>query len=196
MLPPQKEEREGTEAGDQAGKAFGKGGAGTGDVETEIALPGLAVPGTRTQRHLGIVTKMCGKAFANRFLHSLRSVEMTKRAAVEPHQVGAFQRGHGDAGQLPGEGLADKPLVLPEILTQGVQPALGLVVCRLQGRHAEDIDVAALVVVDGAVDAAHNVRIPGDDVRDLDAGDVERLCRRAAGAGIPDQLIRQRRKGT
>ena len=119
---------------------------------------------------------------------------MTKRAAVEPHQVSTFQRGHRDAGQLAGEGLAHEPLVLPEIRAQGVQPALGLVVGRLQGRHAEDIDVAALVVVDGAVDAAHNVQIPGDDVRDLDTGDVERLCRRAAGAGIPDQFIRQRRE--
>ena len=115
-------------------------------------------------------------------------------AAVQPHQVSAFQRQRLHHRQfLPKVGV-HQLRVLVKIGAERIQPFLGLVVRGLQGGAAEYVHVAALVVVDGPVNAADGILVGGEYVRDLDAGDVERLGRGDAGRGIAHQLLRQRGK--
>ena len=67
------------------------------------------------------------------------------------------------------------PIVLVEILVQVVEPFLTLVVGSLESDDTEWIDIANLVDIDGAVDAAAQCCIRTDDVGNLESGDIERL---------------------
>ena len=95
-------------------------------------------------------------------------------AHVEPGEVGAFEAGEGQQGEGCLELLAEGAVVVVDVGHELVEPRCAFrSVGGLQGYGGEDVDVAGLVVVDGAVDAAAHGGVGADDIGGLEACDVE-----------------------
>ena len=105
---------------------------------------------------------------------------MQGRAAVEPHQIGAFQRKRLYHRQFLSQETVHQLRIVVKIGPKRIQPLLRLVVRGLQRYAPEYVHVAALIVIDGPVDAPDGILIGGKHVRNLDSGDIERLGRRDA----------------
>ena len=75
-------------------------------------------------------------------------------------------------------------IVVPQIVVEGINPLLAVVVGRLDGFRRKGVDVAHLVDVDGAVEPATRGSIAADDVGHHQSGYVERLRRRVQHNGI------------
>ena len=89
------------------------------------------------------------------------------------NQISALKTGNANLRQLRIEEFLYCLIVLVEILVQFVEPFLTLVVGSLESDDSERIDIANLVDIDGAVDAAAQCCIRTDDVGNLESGNIE-----------------------
>ena len=115
-------------------------------------------------------------------------------AAVHPDQAGPFELGDREIGQMLPAEIPHAAIIGMQVADELIQPLGPLVVGGPGGKHAERIDVADLVVVDGAVDPRPASGIGRDDVCDLQPGDIERLAGGDAGHAVMQKILRKRGK--
>lgn len=156
----------GADKGGEAVEAFGQDAARTRQVPAHEALALRAVHGAGVEPQ----ARFGGQAVLE------RGRRQTEGAAVHPGEVGAFEAGKGKAGQVIAAVVAEVAVVGVEVGQQLVEPFAALVVGGDGGDDAEGIDVAHLVVVDGAVYAGTEGVVGTDDVGYLQSGDIEGLA--------------------
>ncbi len=175
-------EREGLR---QAVQAFQKEFAGAGYVEALPALGHGTVNGAGGELYSTLTLKEGGKALAGAGLTAYHLPE------VKPHQVGALQGAGNHLRKVVFQEAVHGAGVVQEVFPQLVQPGASMVVGGHEGGYTEDIDVAALVVVYGAVHLCKDGGIGSKDVGYLDAGNVEGLGGRYAGDGVQHHGFRE-----
>ena len=135
----------------------------TGDVQADETLAAGPVEGAGADHQPSLIEQPFRKPFRTR----------TGGPAVDPCQIGAFERQDGVLRQVFLEIPPQEAVVFPEVCPQGVEPLRSLVVGGRQCRYAQRVDVADFVVIDRPVDAASHPFVGGDDVGDLHPGQGE-----------------------
>ena len=141
---------------------------GASNVDADIPFAGLSVDSTWADTDLGLTeeTVMC------------LSGRHPSVANVDPDQISTLQT--EDMGSRHGrsESLTESDIVMPDIVAELQAPRLAESVGGGEGGHAEGVDIADLIDIDGLVDLGSPHRILGDDVGYLEPSGVERLRRR------------------
>lgn len=138
-------------------QSVGKQCSGAGDIQADESLSARAVHRTGVDHQLLSLLQAQGRGIRTD----------TERPAVYPDQVSPFERQHGILRQSFLEKAAEIFVISPQVFPQGIEPLSTLVVSRCRSDHAERIDVAHFVDIDGTVDAAAYLLIGRDDIGDL-----------------------------
>lgn len=177
-------ESRGDEAG-EAGEAVAEAGALGGDVPTHEAFAGGAVHGAGVEPQAGLVAEF--------FLED--GGGDAEGAAVHPHQIGALEPRQRECGEVFGAVFSHQGVVAVDVFEELLEPFGAVAVGLDGGDDAEGVDIADLVVVDGAVDAHAHVAVGADYVGNLQTRDVEGLARRHAGDGACREVGSDGREG-
>ena len=117
---------------------------------------------------------------ANQALFKLFDIDaqsLAKFRTIHPCQVRTFERHDGPDAFDGKQFFTEELVILGDIFSEFRKPILRLFVGCDGSDHAEGIDIAHLVDIDGAVDAAAQRRVGTYDVGDLQTCDIERLRR-------------------
>lgn len=154
----------------EAVEAFGKHGAGTCYVPAHETLACGSVHGACVEPQFGF-----GEKSALQFVGGEGQC-----SAVHPHKICAFEACKRQGRECVTAEILHEAVVFPYVPDELSEPVGAVTVSRFGGDYAEGINVAYLIVVNGAVDEASRIGVRANDVGYLQACEVECLAGRDA----------------